>query len=362
MKSYYIPKYSKYHRKKKSLFSKAMRLLLILIIIACVYFAYKLYKTIYQPNVWLNDKLYTSIYISQNASFKDVKTLLYKKGIIINRKSFEWLAKRKKYENHIKTGRYIIKANMNNKDLINMLRKGEQNPVKVIFHNIKTKQQFASVISKQIEADSSSIMKLLNDSAYLKKFDLNPKNVWDMFIPNTYDFYWNTDANSFFERMYKEYNKFWNKKKRDKAKEIGMTIKNVDILASIVEQETSKDDEKPRIAGVYINRLKRGWRLQADPTIIFAIGNNNIKRVLNDYKKIDSPYNTYKYRGLPPGPICLPSISSIDAVLNYEKHNYLYFCAKDDLSGYHNFAKTNAQQNLNASKYRHALNKLKIMK
>jgi UPF0755 protein len=183
-----------------------------------------------------------------------------------------------------------------------------------------------------------------------------------LFIPNTYEFYWNTSADKFIERMYVEYKHFWSKSRLNKAQKIKLTPEQVIILASIVEEETIKDDEKPTVAGVYLNRLHKNIRLQADPTVRFAVGDFEIKRILNKHLKIDSPYNTYKYAGLPPGPICIPTISSIDAVLNYKKHDYLYFCAKDDFSGYHAFAKTLKQHNINATKYRKALNKNRIYK
>jgi len=183
-----------------------------------------------------------------------------------------------------------------------------------------------------------------------------------LFIPNTYHIFWDISAEQFLERMNSEYQRFWNDKRKSLCDSLNMTIAEVVTLASIVEKETAKNDEKPIIAGVYINRLKKNWYMQADPTLIFAHSDYNIKRVLNKHKSIDSPYNTYTNKGLPPGPICLPSISSIDAVLNYDKHKYFYFCAKDDLSGYHSFAKSNSQHNQNARKYRKALDNLNIRK
>ena len=206
------------------------------------------------------------------------------------------------------------------------------------------------------------LVNLLNDSIYISKFGFTPENISIIFIPNTYHIYWDISSKQFLERMYSEYNRFWNDERKSLSDSLGMTIPEVVTLASIVEKETSKNDEKPIIAGVYINRLKKKWYLQADPTLIFAHDDYNIKRVLNKHKVIDSPYNTYTNKGLPPGPICLPSISSIDAVLHYDKNTYLYFCAKDDLSGYHSFAKTYVQHNQNARKYRKALDNLNIKK
>ena len=183
-----------------------------------------------------------------------------------------------------------------------------------------------------------------------------------MFIPNTYEFYWTTTAEVFMQRMNTEYLKFWSESRKAKAAELGYSPEEISILASIVEKETNKNDEKPAIAGVYLNRLKYNWRLQADPTVVYAWGDFSIRRVLNLHKRIDSPYNTYVYYGLPPGPICIPSIASIDAVLNRQDHNYLFFCAKDDFSGYHVFAATNAQHAINANKYRKALDDRNIRK
>jgi UPF0755 protein len=206
------------------------------------------------------------------------------------------------------------------------------------------------------------LLKLINDSEYLKQFGFTPDNVISMFIPNTYEVYWDITAEKFMERMYKEYKAFWTEKRKARIAEMRLTELQAITLASIVEKESNKNDEKPDIAGVYLNRLRDGWLLQADPTLVYALGDFSIKRVLNVYKTIDSPYNTYKYFGLPPGPICLPSISSIDAVLNYRQHKYMYFCAREDFSGYHNFAVTMNEHLLNAAKYQNALDQKGIMK
>jgi UPF0755 protein len=269
--------------------------------------------------------------------------------------TFEWLAKWKKLEDNIHPGKYIIQDGMNNVELINLLRSGKQTPVKITFNNIRTKSNLAQKISKEIEPDSTEIISLLEDSVYLKIFGFNKETILTMFIPNTYEVYWNISGKELMDRMYTEYNKFWNSDRRQKAVQVGLSQIEVSILASIVEKETNMNDEKPRMAGVYLNRLRKNWMLQADPTIVYASGDFAIKRVLNIHKEIDSPYNTYLNYGLPPGPICIPSISSIDGVLNSETHNYMFFCAKDDFSGYHVFAETNAQHSINANKYRQAL-------
>jgi UPF0755 protein len=287
---------------------------------------------------------------------------LYKNGTIIHRASFEQLAEIMKYPEHIKTGHYILKEGMNNKQIITKLRAKKQDPVMLVFNNIRIKEELAGHIAEQLETDSVTLLKLLNDPEYLKKFGFTTDNVISMFIPNSYEVYWDITAEKFMERMNKEYKTFWTDKRKARLAAINLTELQAITLASIVEKESNKNDEKPDVAGVYMNRLRDGWLLQADPTLVYALGDFSIKRVLNVYKTIDSPYNTYKYFGLPPGPICLPSIASIDAVLNYRQHNYMYFCAREDFSGYHNFAVTMNEHLLNAAKYQQALNEKGIMK
>jgi len=355
----YHPRYRSF-RKKKPRFHRVILYTLIFMLIAAIIVGYVLYRVIFHPNVWLNNRESCSIYIPSGSSFEEVKTILYSEGIIINRDYFEWLAKRKKYPENIKPGHYLIKNGTGNDKLINLLRSGNQTPVKVTFNNIRTLEQLASRVSKVLELDSSQLVALMNDTSYLKTLGISHITKGTIFIPNTYEFYWNTDAHNFIIRMKKEFEAFWNESRRKKADSVGLSISEVVTLASIIERETSIRAEKPIIAGVYLNRLRKGWLLQADPTVVFATGNFNIRRVLNDHKQIDSPYNTYKYGGLPPGPICFPSISSIDAVLNPNKNDYMYFCAREDLSGYHNFAKTAQQHYQNAARYQNALNKMKI--
>ncbi|NOX46361.1 MAG: endolytic transglycosylase MltG [Chlorobi bacterium] len=360
--TYYHSRYNSSKRKKKSKLVRGFQIFIVLLLIAAGIIGYKLYTTIYQPNTWVKDEKSVSLYIPTGAGFEDLKTMLYEKGIVINRISFEWLAKKKNLKENVHPGRYLVYSGMSNDELINLLRSGNQTPVKLVFNNIRTKGQLAKVISSQIEPDSAEIILLLNDSSYTEIFEKTPETILSLFIPNTYEVYWNISSTDFMDKMFMEYNKFWNDERKQKARELEMTPLEVSILASIVEQETRKDDEKERMAGVYINRLKYGWRLQADPTIVYAWGDFSIRRVLNIHKKIDSPYNTYLHEGLPPGPICIPSIASIDAVLNYEHHSYLFFCAKDDFSGYHAFAKTHDQHIVNANKYRRALDARNIKK
>lgn len=359
--AYYHSKYGVNRRKNKSK-SKIILWTLFLLFVTAGIGGYLFYQAVFKVNVWIPDNDEVSIYIPTNADFDDVKQLLYEKGLIIHRNNFEWWASKKDYPNLIKPGRYIVVDQMNNFDLINLLRSGNQKPVKVTFNNIKDVFQLAGKISKQIEADSASLVGVMTDSVSLSNRDILPVYNSIIYLPDTYELYWNTTAEGFVDKMYSEFKKFWNEDRVTKADTLDLSIGEVVTLASIVEKETNKNDEKPLIAGVYINRLDKGWRLQADPTLIYALGDYSIKRVLNVHKDLDSPYNTYKYGGLPPGPICIPSKQSIDAVLNNINEGYLYFCAKDDLSGYHEFAKTNAQHNRNARKYQKALDKLRIFK
>ena len=360
--SYYHSKYSNRNTGKRSKFRKIILRLLAMLILVAMGLGYLLYTIIFKPNIWTPNKSDIAIYIPTGVGFDSVKNILYTKGLVVHRNNFEWLANKKSYPTLIKPGRYIIKNGMSNNALIDLLRSGAQSPVKVTFNNVRDIPQLAGIVSKQLEADSTSIVQLLQDSAYVHQLGFNLRNIPSLFIPNTYEFYWTTDANGFVSRMLQEYHQFWNESRKNKAAEIGLSPQEVSTLASIVERETNKNDEKANIAGVYLNRLKSGWRLQADPTLVFAVGDFNIRRVLDVHKLIDSPYNTYKYSGLPPGPITIPSISSIDAVLNPEKHRYYFFCARDDLSGYHAFAETALQHERNAWKYRQALDKLNIKK
>lgn len=353
MANYYMNriKNDKRRAKRKRL---AGMIIFVLLIVASI-FAYLGYRMLYMPNVWIEDKKEVSLNIKKTDTWETIKAVLYKNGTIIDRQAFENLARLMKYPQSIKQGHYILKSGMSNRSLLTKLRSGSQDPVQLIFNNIRTKPELAGRLAEQLEADSISILKLLNDENYISKMGFNSTSIITMFIPNTYQVYWNIKPEKLFERMKQEYDKFWNASREAKLADIGFTRLEAMTLASIVEKETNKNDEKATIAGVYINRLKKGWLLQADPTLVFATGDFTIKRVLNIYKKIDSPYNTYMYMGLPPGPICIPSISSIDAVLNYQRHDYMFFCAREDFSGYHNFAVTGAQHELNAARYQQAL-------
>ena len=319
-----------------------------------------IYKEFSKPIVNLNDKESVTIFIPTGSSFEDVKNILNNQKVILDDDVFELLAKRKNYIENVKPGKYRIKNHLTANQLINKLRSGDQEVVRFTFNNIRFVDKLAGLAAKKLELDSADLSKLFHDNAYLKQFGFNEQTIVAMFLPNTYEFYWNTSADKFMHRMFKEYNKFWTKARKAKAVEIGLNPLDVSILASIVQEETNHQDEMADIAGVYINRLKRGMLLQADPTARFAYGDFSIKRVNYDYLKIDSPYNTYIYQGLPPGPICMPNPATIDKVLNYTKSDYIFFCAKPDNSGYHVFAKTNAAHERNARAYHRYLNQNRI--
>lgn len=332
---------------------------LFVVLIAGGYFGYRIYRYVYAPNVIVKSENYF-LKIPTGSDFEDVVTLLSEKQLLNDVESFRWVADKKNYGSRVKPGRYQLKNGMSNNELINLLRSGAQTPVRLSFISVRTLEQLAGKVGGVIEADSLELIQCFRDTATLNRTGFNENTLIAMFIPDTYEFFWNTSAEQFVGRMKEEYDKFWNSDRIAKADATGLSLVEVSTLASIVEQETRMNDEKARIAGVYINRLERGELLQADPTVIYAVGDFSIQRVLFRHLEYDSPYNTYMYAGLPPGPICVPSPASIDAVLNYERHEYMFFCAKEDFSGYHNFAKTLRQHNVNARRFQNALNQRNI--
>jgi UPF0755 protein len=319
-----------------------------------------LYVIAFKPNVKTDNGQPVMIYIKTGSSYNDVLIQLNSQHILSSVKTFDWLANIKNYPATVKPGCYQIQNQTNNQTLINLLRSGKQSPIKLSINNIRTKQQLADLVSQKLEADSLDLIKAFTDSAALHVLGFNNQTVLAMFIPNTYEFYWNTNASQFMRRMHKEYQTFWNNMRLQQAQAIGLTPVEVVTLASIVQEETQLPDDRPIIAGVYMNRIKKNMPLEADPTLKFALNNFAIKRLLNEDKKVESPYNTYKYSGLPPGPINLPSITYVDAVLNYTRHKYLFFCASDDLSGRSNFAITYAEHLVNARRYQAELNRRNI--
>lgn len=357
IRTYFKESIEKTKKTKRLIFG-----ILGIFVLISVFIFVRMYKALLNPNVFISNGDEISLYIYSDDNFEDVKMHLYSNNLIINKKSFEWIAKKLDYPEYIKSGHYVIRNGMNNNRLLNLLRSGSQTPIDFTFNNIRTIEQFASKADEQLELDSISFLKAMKENTTLNEMGFNRERYAALFIPNTYELYWNISAEDFVEKMINEYKRFWNESRKQKAADLKLTPIEVSILASIVDKETTKTSEMSRIAGVYLNRINRNWLLQADPTLVFALGDYDIKRVLDIHKEIDSPYNTYKYIGLPPGPICIPSIAAIDAVLNAEKHKYFYFCAKDDLSGYHVFARNMSEHNINAEKYRKALNKKRIYK
>jgi UPF0755 protein len=344
---------------------KLIRYILYAIVLAFLMAGIKIttvYKRVYGPNIQTPDRKPVYLYIPTGASTQDVLDSIYDHRLVKNRKSFEWVVHKKKYDAQVHPGRYRVDHNMSNSAFINMLRSGIQEPVKVVINNARTTDDLVRRLSTQIEPDAAELIRLIHDEDFIGQYGFNRFSILGMFLPNTYEFWWNTSAKAFFTKMYHEYDKFWSNNRINKATALNLDRNEIITLASILINETNKEEEYSRMAGVYINRLNKGIKLQADPTIKYALGDYERKRILKKDIQVDSPYNTYLHYGLPPGPIALPSIRAIDAVLNYEKHDYLFFCAKEDFSGYHNFARTLDQHNKNARSYQKALNLRKILK
>ncbi len=317
------------------------------------------YQVFYTPNVLvLQGKM--RLKIPTGASFNAVMDSLMKARALTDPLSFGFVARWMGYQDHIKPGLYLLQSDMSNRDAVRLLQKGEQLPINITLSTARLKSELPEKLCGPLEAKPAEFEALLNNEQACAEAGFSKETILCMFLPNTYEVYWTYTAEKLFNRFKKEYDKYWTQDRLQKAKLLELSPIQVSILASIVEAETQKPDERPRVAGVYLNRLKRGIPLQADPTVVFAVNDFSIRRVLDIHLQTESPYNTYKYKGLPPGPINLPSLSSIEAVLNAEKHSYLFFCAREDLSGYHNFAENGAQHQANAEKYRRALNKMKI--
>ena len=291
----------------------------------------------------------TTVYIPLNSTYTQMLDSL--QSAISDMESFEKVAKKASLQEKFKPGRYILTPDKSNKDIVRMLQNGWESPMMLTLSgNIRNLEKLSGILGKRLAADSAAFMVcFLADSLWMGKI-----------LPNTYEVYWTVTPGKFIERMEKEYEKFWNEERTAKAAKIGLSKEEVSILASIVCEETNFGPEMPKVAGVYMNRLNRGMKLDADPTVKFALGDPTIKRILYKHLEVDSPYNTYKNLGLPPGPITIPSIKGIDAVLNYEEHNYLYFCANSNMDGTHKFARTLTEHNKNAKEYQAALNRLKI--
>lgn len=326
------------------------------------YCSYYVYNTMFQPNTSFNNEE-AYVLISKNDTYEDVKLQI--EPLLKDIKTFDALAEQKKYKYNVKSGRYIIRKGMNNNDIINSIR-SKNMPLNISFNNQERLENLAGRLAQQLDVDSLELLTVMEDPKFLAKHNFTNETALSMYVPNSYEFFWNSSAETIRSRMLKEYEAFWTPSRLKKAKALNLSKNEVVALASIVHKETAKVDERPRVAGVYLNRLRLGMPLQADPTVIYAKKKeaNNfdmvIKRVLYKDLEIDSPYNTYKYGGLPPGPITMPDVSAVDAVLNAEKHDYLYFVANVENFGYHKFAKTLAQHNRNKNEYVRWINKMGI--
>ena len=313
------------------------------------------YQLFYTPNLQVGTKSDVYFYIEEGEGFKSVLQRLKDEKIVHETVSFAFVSKLRGYQENVKAGRYLIRKGSSNSEAVTMFRAGIQAPVKVVFNNIRTLNDLTERLGEQLACGKPALDKYLRSSEMQKQYKLDTMNIISLFMPDTYEFYWNTSPQKVAEKMHKVYQTFWNQKRVKQAKDLNLSQQEVITLASIVQAETAKNDEKPRVAGVYLNRLRIKMKLQADPTLVFGLRDFTLKRLLDVHKNVNSPYNTYKYEGLPPGPINMPIAQSIDAVLNFEAHKYLYFCAKDDFSGYHNFA-TNYNEHLrNARLYQKAL-------
>ncbi len=343
---------------------KILLAILIIGLVVAAFFANFVYNAMLKPNTAFNNEA-AYIFVPTHANYKVVREQL--EPLLKNIESFDDLAEQKKYTTNIKAGRFEIRKDMTNNDIINSIR-SKNLPIKVSFNNQNTLEKLAGRVSRDIEADSLSLLKAMRDSVFLNKNNFKNNTALGMYLPNSYELFWNSSAETFRDKMLKEYNRFWTDDRVSKAQAAGLTPEEVITLASIVYEESKQAAEQPRIAGVYMNRLRIGMPLQADPTLKFAAyqlpkyKNTIIKRVLNIHKDIVSPYNTYKNRGLPPGLIAMPDISAIKAVLNFENHNYIFFAADAKRIGFHKFAKTLSQHNKNAREYHRYLSSQGINK
>lgn len=303
-----------------------------------------------------SDQLKTELLIPKGATFNQVVDSLMQNDILIHEASFRQVAQLKGYDKAVKAGRFLIKHDWNNLQLVNYLRSGNQAPVRLVINNVRTKEELAGKIASQIELDSLTILNQLHNPEVAKEYGFDSDTFPAMFLANTYEVYWNLSEENLLKRMNKEYKRFWNKERLAKAEALNLTPVDAIILASIVEEETKAKSEMATVAGLYLNRLKKGMKLESDPTVKYAMGDFSIRRVLNKHLKKESPYNTYMNVGLPPGPIRIPELTTVKAVLNPEKHSYIFMCAKPDFSGKHAFAETLREHNNNANRYRKALN------
>lgn len=341
-------------RKKRNI----LWIIILLIVLAGAGGAGTIYYYFFAKQFQISKTTY--IYIDRDDNLDSVYHKIIRAGKPKNMFGFQYLAEKEHYGNEIRTGKYAINPGDNMRYLYRRLSMGYQTPVNLTVPSVRTLDRMVRVVSRQLMIDSVDIAKLISDSTYYTQMGYSKETLPSLFIPNTYEVYWNMSADAFMKRMQKEHAAFWNEERRKKAENIGLTPEEVSTLASIVEEETANGPEKPMVAGLYMNRLKKGMLLQADPTVKFGLQEFGLRRILFKHLEVDSPYNTYKYPGLPPGPIRIPSIQGLESVLNHAQHNYIYMCAKEDFSGTHNFAVTAAQHQANARRYQQALNRRKI--
>jgi UPF0755 protein len=333
--------------------------IIFLIIICAAVYIY--IKPLFQPAIQTGPESSYSLFIPSGSDFEDVVNILKQDNVLIHEAGFRKVAGLLGYNKEsVPPGKYILTHDMNTKDVISKLRSGDQNAVNVVINNVRKIEDLAGKISNYIEADSLQILEYFLNPSVQKTYNVNTETLLTLFIPNTYQLFWTTKPEKLLERMKKEHDKFWTQDKLDKIKSNGLSPIQAYILASIVEKESNYIPERPAIAGVYLNRLANGMKLQADPTVVFAMGQYDLKRVLFSHLDMDSPYNTYKYEGLPPGPIYMPSISSLEAVISADKHDYVFFCAKADNSGQHVFAVTYEEHTRNARKFSDWMNVMGI--
>ncbi|MBL7711166.1 MAG: endolytic transglycosylase MltG [Chitinophagaceae bacterium] len=297
------------------------------------------------------------LYIRSGSAYEQVEEALLEQGFIHNAERFRKRAGQSGYAQHVLPGKYRIRKGMREREILDMLQSGRQEAVQFVVKKLRTRDELIRLVGTQLEADTLVLRQLLSDSIYLARYALNAHTAMCAVMPGTYTFFWNSDAETVFKKIARQYVAFWTKERKAKASKMGLNPQEAIVLASIVEEESNKSTDKPKIASVYLNRIRAGMKLQADPTAKFAYGDFMIRRIKGEHIAVNSPYNTYKVAGLPPGPICTPSRNSIEAVLNAPKTNYIYFCAREDFSGYHNFAATWQQHNANARKYHAALKK-----
>lgn len=334
---------------------KTDKIIFIIILIIGAAFAYFTWN-VFGPVVHNPQKKY--LYIRTGSNYRDVKDSLQADKMITNTFWFDQVAKYSGYPEKVKAGKFKVNDGMSLYHLVKTLRQGKQAPVNLVITKLRTKDDLAKKIGNDFEIDSSTAMNFLNNQDSLKQFDVDTNTVMTDVIPNTYTYTWNTSMKNIFKKLYAEKKKFWNDERKQKAERLNLTPEQVYTLASIVEEETNKDEDKGKIASVYLNRLKKGMKLAADPTVKFALRDFGLKRIYQKHLQFSSPYNTYLNTGLPPGPICTPSIKTIDEVLNSPKTNYLFFVARSDFSGYSDFASDYSQHQRFARAYQKALDSL----